>query len=200
MADLIGVFGGTFDPPHLGHLILAEEARSQLGLSRVLWVVSGTPPHKPDKPISDLEHRLSMVALAIEANPAFQISRADIDRPAPYFSHGTLSWLAERHPGAEFFFLMGGDSLRDLPTWNKPSYFIEQADKIVVMLRPHVEVDLTPLIDQFPALNAKLTFLKVPMLEISGEEIRERAHAGRSYRYFTTDDVLDYIESHRLYR
>ncbi len=200
MADLIGVFGGTFDPPHLGHLILAEEARSQLGLDRVLWVVTGRPPHKPDWPISDLNHRLAMVALAIEDNPGFQISRADIDRLPPHFSHGTLSWLADENPGSELVFLMGSDSLRDLPTWNEPGTFIKLTDKIAVMLRPQVEVDLGQLTEQFPALERKVTFLKVPMVEISGEVIRERVQANRSYRYFTTPAVRAYMETNKLYR
>lgn len=200
MVDLIGVFGGTFDPPHLGHLILAEEARSQLSLSRVLWVVSGQPPHKPDWPISDLEHRLSMVQLAIEDNPAFELSRADIDRPPPYFSHGTLTWLADKYPGSELVFLMGGDSLRDLPTWNDPETFIKNAARIAVMARIRVDVDRVQLIEQLPALQGKVVFLDVPIVEISGDEIRRRVSSNRTFRYLTTPAVCEYITTHELYR
>lgn len=200
MADLIGVFGGTFDPPHLAHLILAEEARSQLGLSRVLWVVSGVPPHKPGWPISDLVHRLAMVELAIDDNPSFRISRVDIDRPPPHYSHETLGFLASEFPASKLVFLMGSDSLRDLNKWGDPAAFIARADKIAVYRRPGVELEIEAIYRDFPSLRRKLELLDIPLVEISGVVIRDRVRANRSYRYFSTPAVCAYIEKNRLYR
>ena len=200
MADLIGVFGGTFDPPHLAHLILAEEARMQLGLSRVLWVVSGVPPHKSGWPISDLDHRLAMVELAIGDNPSFQISRADIDRPPPHYSHETLGLLARELPSSRLVFLMGSDSLRDLNTWGDPEALIARTDKIAVYHRPKVELELDAIYQEFPALRNKLEILDIPLVEISGVVIRDRVRTNQSYRYFSTTAVCAYIEKYRLYR
>ena len=200
MADLIGVFGGTFNPPHLGHLILAEEARAELKLEKILWVVTEVPPHKPDWPILSLDQRLAMVEVAIGGNPHFQISRADIDRNPPYYAHGTLAWLKERSPGAKFAYLMGGDSLLDLPKWNQPQLLVERSEHVVVMRRPGAEYDLDRLYEQIPALRQKLMLLEVPQIEISGHVIRKRIRSGGAYRYFLPESVYIYIEKNRLYR
>ena len=200
MADLIGVFGGTFDPPHLGHLILAEEARLQLGLSRVLWVVSGVPPHKPGWPISAVDDRLAMVKLAIEDNPTFQVSRVDIDRQPPHYSYETLAILAGHFPSSKLVFLMGSDSLRDLNTWEDPEAVIARSDKIAVYRRPGVELEMEAIYQAFPPLRSKLEFLDTPQVEISGVLIRDRVRQNQSYRYFSTTAVCTYIEQNRLYR
>lgn len=200
MADLIGVLGGTFDPPHLAHLILAEEARAELGLKRVLWVVTGVPPHKPGRPISPLDQRMAMVELAIGGNLNFQASRADIDRDPPHYAHGTLAWLKERNPGAEFAYLMGSDSLLDLQEWNQPELFIERCTKIVVMQRPGALLETGTQYARFPLLEDRLTLLNVPQIEISGRVIRERVRTKGAFRYFVTGAVHTYIEKHQLYR
>ena len=145
MAGLIGVFGGTFDPPHYGHLILAEEARQALHLERVLWVVTSRPPHKPHQPVTAVDERLALVQAAIAGNPAFAISLADVERPAPHYAVGTLRWLQARHPDAGLVYLMGSNSLRDLPSWHAPQEFIEACTAVAVMRRPGAEVDLVRL-------------------------------------------------------
>ena len=117
--ERLGVFGGTFDPPHLGHLILAAEACSKLELERLLWVLTPDPPHKLDRKITPLEHRLAMVTLAIQDTPAFELSRVEIDRPGPHYMVDTLGLLMKAHPSAELVLLIGGDSLSDLPTWQR---------------------------------------------------------------------------------
>jgi nicotinate-nucleotide adenylyltransferase len=199
MAGLIGVFGGTFDPPHLGHLILAEEGRAVLGLEKVLWVVTESPPHKPDTPRSPLEIRLRMVQAAIAGNAAFEISRADIDRPPPHYAVGTIAWLGERMPGARFAYLIGSDSLRDLPTWHDPAGFLAVCDTLGVMRRPGAEIDLPALESQLPGLLGKLRFFDTPLITISGRDIRDRVRRGAPYRYFVPLAVADIIYEERLY-
>ena len=120
MPETIGIFGGTFDPPHLGHLILAAEALYQLQLNRLLWVLTPEPPHKPGRPIAPLPHRLEMLQRAIAQTPGFELSSIEIDRPGPHYTIDTLEILRIQFPAADFALLIGGDSLRDLPGWHRP--------------------------------------------------------------------------------
>ena len=200
MARLIGVFGGTFDPPHLGHLILADEARCALHLERVLWVVTAQPPHKPDRPISPVETRVAMVAAAIEGDPGFELSAADMDRPGPHYAEGTLDWLSEQDPGARYAYLIGADSLRDLHRWHDPQAFIERCTVVGVMRRPDVEVDLELVLERLPGLRTRLRFVDAPLIDISGYEIRRRAREGLPYRYMVPPRVAHYIAEKGLYR
>jgi nicotinate-nucleotide adenylyltransferase len=146
----IGIFGGTFDPPHLGHLILAAEASDQLGLDLLLFVLTPDPPHKQGQQISSMQDRLQMLQAAIAGNRAFSLSRVDIDRPPPYFAVDTVRLLAYDYPGADLIYLMGGDSLHDLPTWHTPQEFIEAVSGIGVMRRPGT-IDLSSLEPALPA-------------------------------------------------
>jgi nicotinate-nucleotide adenylyltransferase len=200
MAGLIGVFGGTFDPPHLGHMILADEARSVLRLENVLWVVTAQPPHKPVRPISPAEARVDMVQAAIEGDPGFAFSPADIDRPAPHYAEGTLDWLSERQPGAHYAYLIGGDSLRDLHRWHDPTAFIERCVAIGVMRRPGVELDLGEIFEKLPGLRTRLRFVDAPLIDISGYEIRRRVRERLPFRYMVPPRVADYIAQKGLYR
>lgn len=200
MARLTGVFGGTFDPPHIGHLVLADEAWAALGLDRVLWVVTGVPPHKPEVPISPVEVRLEMVHAAIEDNPHFDLSLADVERPEPHYTVGTLKWLADRHPGEGFVYLIGSDSLRDLPSWHQPAQFLEACTLLGVMQRPEIELDLESLKRALPGLELKLRFFDAPMIGASGHEIRRRAGEGAPYRYLVPKAVHQIIEARGLYR
>lgn len=199
MGDLIGVLGGTFDPPHLAHLILADEACSVLGLKRVLWVVTAQPPHKQNQSISSVEHRVAMVKLVTDADPMFEFSPADLDRPPPHYAHGTMEWLRMRNPDAKFVYLMGEDSLRDLPEWNLPQRFVDSCDLIGVMNRLAVEYEVAQLEEELPGLGDKLVFLGVPPIVISGREIRRRVHEGHPYRYLIPPVVSDYILENALY-
>ena len=196
----IGIFGGTFDPPHVGHLILAAEARDQLALDRVLWVVTPDPPHKTGRRITPLAARLELVGAAIEDDCSFEISRVEIDRPGPHYSADTVRILGEQNRGAELVYLMGGDSLRDLPIWKRPAEFIAHLSGIGVMRRPQDFVDLPDLERVLPGLTAKVHFVETPLLEISSTSIRERAAEGRHFRYFLTPKVYDMVIAKGLYR
>lgn len=196
----IGIFGGTFDPPHVGHLILAEECRTQLGLDLLLWVVTDNPPHKRRDNVSPIENRVSLVEKAIHGNPAFVLSRVDIDRPTPHFAIDTVRILKQEYPGAAMFYLMGGDSLHDLPTWNKPMDFIKVCDGIGVMRRHADQVDLESLEKVLPGITEKVFIVEAPILEISSKQIRQRICEGRGYRYYLRDAVFCAIDEMGLYK
>jgi nicotinate-nucleotide adenylyltransferase len=196
----IGIFGGTFDPPHIAHLILADEACSQIGLERILWVLTPDPPHKHGQAITPLVDRLAMVETAVANNPAFELSRVEIDRPPPYYALETVKLLGEQHPGAELIYLMGGDSLRDLPTWHRPREFVEACHALGVMLRPEVKVDLPALEAQVPGVSAKVCMIQTPLIEISASQIRQRVAQGGSFRYYLPQRVYDIIRERGLYR
>ncbi len=196
----IGIFGGTFDPPHIGHLILAEEAAEQLGLDHVLWILTPFPPHKKMQKISPLQDRMSMVLLAITSNQKFSLSRVDIDRQPPHYAADTLSLLREKSPGDEFFYLMGADSLNDLPTWHDPVQFVSLCHGIGIMVRHDEFVDTVQLEAQIQGLSKKLHFLDTPFIEISGSDIRNRVQGGKQFRYFVPDKIYHYIINHKLYK
>lgn len=198
--ERLGVFGGTFDPPHLGHLILAESAADCLMLSRVLFVPAAAPPHKhPSAVRASAAHRLAMTELAIAGNPRFALSRVDMDRPGPHYTVDMVRLLREQHPDAEMFLLLGGDSLRDLPTWSRPAELISLA-ALAVMQRPGVEPDLDALEEALPGLHARLRWIPAPPIDLASSAIADLVAAGRSIRYLVPDRVLDYIIAHGLYR
>jgi nicotinate-nucleotide adenylyltransferase len=195
-----GVFGGTFDPPHVGHLILSEEALAQLGLGRVLWVLTPDPPHKQDRRIAPLADRYAMLLAAVADNPSFEVSRVDIDRPPPHYALDTVRLLAREYPEDEIIYLMGSDSLRDLPTWHRADLFVEACHAIGVMRRAGVRLDLDSLEAAFPGLKAKVRWIDVPLIEIASSSIRERATSGDPYRYYLPPAVFEYIRQHYLYQ
>ncbi len=199
MAGLTGVFGGTFDPPHLGHLILADEARVSLGLDRVLWVVTGDPPHKSDLRISPADLRWEMVQAAIGDTPAFECSSVDLDRPGPHYAVDTLHAL-RRQGHARLAYIMGSDSLHDLPAWHDPSAFVAACDVIGVMQRPGAELELAQLEGQLPGLKGKVRLFEAPFIGISGHDIRQRVHDDRAFWYLVLPRVGAVIETNGLYR
>lgn len=199
MPQRIGLFGGTFDPPHLGHLILASEAQSQLELDRLLWILTPEPPHKLDQRITPTEHRLAMVNLAIGDNPLFELSRVELDRPGPHYTLNTIRLIAEQNPGAEIILIIGGDSLRDLPTWREPREIVAACHEIGVMKRPHENAVLDELERDLPGIRAKIRYVDTPLLEIASRELRNRIAEGRSVRYYLPTSVREYIEQKRLY-
>jgi len=200
MVQRVGIFGGTFDPPHLGHLILASEANSQLHLDRMLWVLTAMPPHKLGAVISPLGDRLAMLKLALENESAFQLSTVDIDRPGPHYTSETVKLLAHSYPGAELVLILGGDSLRDLPSWHDPMDLIASCSEIGVMRRPVDTIDLSSLEHKLPGLSSKVKYVDAPLLEIASHEIRDRAWRSRPFRYFVPPSVYNYILEHRLYQ
>ncbi len=198
--ERIGLFGGTFDPPHLGHLILASEARSQLELTRLLWTVTPDPPHKQGQTITPLEHRLAMVRLAIGDNPFFELSGVELDRPGPQYTADTIRLLAEQNPNAEIVPVLGGDSLQDLPTWHTPRELLYAAHWVGVMRRPGEEVNLDELERALPGIKSKVHYVEAPLLEIASREIRSRVATGKPFRYYLPEPVYEYIEQHHLYQ
>ena len=195
----IGIYGGTFDPPHIAHLILADEARDRLGLSKVLWVLTPLSPFKEHVQVAPLEDRIAMLEAALAGNSRFQISRAEIDRPSPQYTIDTVRALREEYPAARLYYLMGGDSLHDLPTWHNPIGILANCDGIGVMRRPGDRINLDDLENRLPGLAGKLVFIDAPLIEISGTEIRERIASREPFRYFLHPAVFKIIVERRLY-
>ncbi|MBI5880134.1 MAG: nicotinate-nucleotide adenylyltransferase [Chloroflexi bacterium] len=198
----LGIMGGTFDPPHTGHLAAAEMARAELGLERILWVPANRSPWKMSRLISTTEQRLELVRLAIAGHAQFELSRVDVDRPAPSYTYETLGILAAQNPDAELFFIMGLDSLRDLGNWHRAAEIVRLA-RLVVCARPGVAMDVGQMMDLLhglPDLFNRLTFVEMPELEIAASNLQERVRRGQSIRYLVPDAVRDYIEANRLYR
>ncbi len=200
MTKSIGIFGGTFDPPHLGHLILAAEARFQLQLERVLWVLTPAPPHKEGQPITPLTHRLEMVQRVVAQDEGFELCDLEMRRPGPHYTVDTLQLFREEYPQKPLVLLLGGDSLRDLPRWSRPAQILALCDAIGVMRRPGDVLDLTTLEAALPGLQERVRFIQAPLLEISSREIRRRIAQGWPFRYYLPPAVYEYIEAHRLYR
>lgn len=195
----LGIFGGTFDPVHIAHLILAADAHYQLTLNRVLWVLTPEPPHKLDRAITPVEDRLEMLASAIADNPDFVLSRVEVDRQAPYYAVDTVELLRREYPEAQLVYLMGGDSLRDLADWYQAQKFVATCDAIGVMRRPLDEVDLPALEKEIPGLSEKVRFINAPLMDISGTTIRQRITAGRPFRYYLPLEVYQIVQKRNLY-
>ena len=195
----LGVLGGTFDPPHYAHLIMGEYAREQFGLERVLWVVAAEPPHKHGQVISPIEHRLRMVEMVLADNQAFELSRVDIDRPGPHYTVDMLSLLSTQYSGSELFFLLGSDSLRDLPNWREPARLVQYAN-LVVMERSGVVYDMAMLDLSIPGLSNCVILEEVPLIDISASDIRVRVASGRTIRYLLPPNVETYIHTQGLYQ
>jgi nicotinate-nucleotide adenylyltransferase len=198
LAMRLGLFGGTFDPIHLGHLILAEQCREACRLDRVWLVVTGTPPHKPGGRTA-VGHRLEMVRIAVAGNPALVASEIEAMRPGPHYSVDTLEAVRRDHAGDDLFFLIGADSLKDLPVWREPGR-IAQLATIVVVNRPGIEeVDESALPDFGPGTHA-LRSVTIPSVGIASSDLRRRLAEGRSIRYMVPRGVEAYIEAQTLYR
>lgn len=196
----IGLFGGTFDPPHLGHLILAGEAHAQLCLDRLLWIPSPDPPHKLGQVLTPLADRLAMVELAIRGEPAFELSRVEMERPGPHYTLDTVLRIQADHPSADVILLIGGDSLRDLPTWHRAADLLAACREIGVMRRPGGPDDLTALEAPLPGIRSKVRFVDAPLLEIASSEIRRRAANGEPFGHYVPPAVREYIQRRGLYR
>ncbi len=195
----LGVLGGTFDPPHMGHLILAESACDALGLEQVLFVPAADPPHKHNLAITQIEHRLAMLASAIADNPRFALSNIDVTRPGPHYTADMLRLLSQQYANAELFFILGGDALRDMITWHEPAEIVKWA-RLAAMGRPGATLDLAAMYEKLPDLADRLVFVDAPDIGISATLLRERLRAGHSIRYLVPESVERYITEHGLYR
>jgi nicotinate-nucleotide adenylyltransferase len=193
-ARTIGIFGGTFDPVHYAHLLLAECAREELGLDALIFMPANIPPHKiTGRAITPAHCRLEMLRLAIEENPSFTLSTQEIDCKGVSYTVDTLRWLHAEYPGAEIVLLIGGDAARDFVTWREPESIARLAT-LAVWERPGIALppEVLPGVGYRP--------LRAPLMEISSTEIRERVASGLSIRYRTPEPVIDYIYRNGLYR
>ncbi len=198
--ERIGILGGSFDPPQIGHLILAEYSREALDIDHVLFVPVADHPVKRGELRLPVVHRLAMLKLAINDNPNFSISRVDIDRNGPHYSADTVKLIREQYPRADLCFVMGGDNLRALPTWERaPELY--RCCRLAVMKR--ADEDITPDMhdDVLPGLSDMVDIVDVPMLSVwlSSTVVVSRLRAKRSVRYLLPDAVLAYIHDNDLY-
>ena len=200
----LGLMGGTFDPIHLGHLAIAEAARETLGLERVLFLPAGVPPHKPDSVTASAGDRLAMVELAIAGNPAFELSRLDVDRAGPSYTADSVRLVAaaERASGREpdVVLVMSAETFADLPGWHEPARLLADARVAVVPRDGHPVPEPAWIAAHFPGQAERILVLDGPRLGISSTAIRERVRAGRSIRYLVPEAVERYIVDHGLYR
>ena len=194
----LGLFGGTFDPIHLGHLILAEQCREACRLDRVWFVVAGAPPHKRGDR-TPVAHRLEMARIATAGHPAFEVSDLETRRPGPHYSVETLESVHRERPDDELFFLIGADSLVDLPAWREPEGIARLAT-IVVVNRPGIEVADPGRMPDFGPGTRPLLSVTIPSIGIASHDLRRRLAEGRSVRFMVPRGVEAYIEAQGLYR
>jgi nicotinate-nucleotide adenylyltransferase len=195
----VGVFGGTFDPVHNGHLHIANVLRDALQIDRVVWVPAGRPPHKRGQIVSADFDRVAMLELAISDAPFDTISTVELDRPGPSYTADTLTAMANELPPASLYFLMGEDSLRDLPNWREPERILAAAE-LAVVGRPGVDVDLKALYLALPASKDRVHLVPTRELAISSSDIRRRVAAGDSITDLVPPSVAAYIADRELYK
>jgi nicotinate-nucleotide adenylyltransferase len=190
----IGLFGGSFNPPHVAHLIVAEVARDQFGFDEVWWIPNATPPHKPHDELAEVNHRLEMTQRAVADNPAFRVCDIEVERSGVSYTVETVRVLQDRRPDTDFALLIGSDSLDHFAEWHKPDEIAERVP-LVVYKRPGV-IDAVPE----SRFANQVRFVSAPVMEVSGTEIRSRCSAERSIRYLVPESVRAYIDEHELYR
>ena len=194
MKRRVGIYGGTFDPVHMGHLLMAEEAVERLRLDRLVFLPAGRPAHKRDRSITPATHRVAMLKLAVRGNPRFEVSSLEAKRDGVTYTVQSLEWFAKRGD-AELFFVMGQDSLEEFRTWRDPDRILALA-RLAVVPRGEGDGDL-PSLDA--TVRRRVVFLKPPRIEIASSEIRRRLGRRRTVRYWVPDPVLAYIRRHGLY-
>ncbi|MBN2908595.1 nicotinate-nucleotide adenylyltransferase [Polycladomyces sp. WAk] len=190
----IGIFGGTFDPIHIGHLIIAEQAWQSAGLDEVWFIPAASPPHKPGQDITPAEHRVEMVRLAIRDHPKFRLSTVELQRPGPSYTVDTVRQLCAQHPRDRFFLIVGGDMVNDLPNWYKIEEILQMVD-IIGHARPGTTTDALP-----PEIAEKVIWVRDPVtVNVSSTQIRRQLASGASARYLLPEPVRKYIKGKRLY-
>lgn len=196
----LGVLGGTFDPVHNGHIMMGEAALSHLALNRVLFIPAGHPCFKKNQQVTAAVHRLRMVELAIAGKPSFRLSDMEMERGGVTYSVDTLRELKGRlEPQDELFFIMGWDSLKELPLWLNPSELISLCKLIVVPRAGCPKPDLAALEKEVPGLSQRVVMLDEPQIEISSSGIREKVENGIDIRRLVPRAVADYIAANGLY-
>jgi nicotinate-nucleotide adenylyltransferase len=203
MDQRIGIFGGTFDPVHLGHLIMAEQCREAGKLDEVWFIPAARPPHKQDRPRTSFSYRVEMLALAIAGMPAFRVNELEKDRAGPSYTADTLTELHRLHPQVDFALLLGSDCLPDLPGWHEPERILKLAE-LLIYARPGWS-EITPeglrkslRLSENTSLRMRL--VAGPLIDIASRDLRQRAAEGRSLRFLVPRAVECYIDEKKLYR
>jgi nicotinate-nucleotide adenylyltransferase len=194
----IGVFGGTFDPIHIGHLIIATEMQFALGLDRILFVLAARPPHKSEQEITENGNRLAMLHLALHGNHTFEVCDLELKRPGASFTADTLEALSLENPSANLIFLMGEDSLRDLPHWHDPERIVRLAE-IGVAARPGIYVDVESIHQAISGSRGRIHLVETPEIGISARDIRKRIALRKPIAYQVPYKVEEYIRAIGLY-
>lgn len=188
----IGLFGGTFDPIHIGHLIIADAARQAVGLDRVVFIPSARPPHKTDETITPFSDRLAMVQLAVDGHAGFEVSDIESREDGLSFTVSTVSYYRRMHPQDDLYLIIGADSLINLPSWKDPEQLTALAHFVVY---PRTGYDMT---DAKPVFLENSLILTDPMVEVSSSWIRDAMRMGRSVRFWLPPGVFEYLLSHQL--
>jgi len=198
----IGIFGGTFDPPHYGHLIVAEQAREQAALDQVWFLLSARPPHKSDRTITPFDRRADMLTLALAGHEdKFRVETIENDRPGLSYTSDTLDGLSEKHPDTEWFLILGADSVKDLPTWHEPQRIVSRA-KILIAARPgHPSWSAAQLASAvaMPTQDVRVGIVEVPLIDIASRDLRHRVADSRSILFQLPRAVEVYIREKKLY-
>lgn len=203
----IGVFGGSFDPVHIGHLIAAECCREQAGLDRVIFMPAAVPPHKQDRRLTAAEDRVQMLRLAAGGHDAFEVSTLEIDRGGVSFTVDTLSLLRQPHPTDELFLLLGPDAIVDFPTWREPARILELAMPLVMVRDTIDDISrisgdrrLAALFGRERLAVLMAAVVRLPAIGVRASDLRAAVSAGRSIRFRTPRAVEAYVAAHGLYR
>jgi nicotinate-nucleotide adenylyltransferase len=196
----LGILGGTFNPPHLGHLVCAQEAYLQLGLDRVMFIPTGIPPHKANEEEPGIQHRLKLCELAVRGDESrFEVSEIEIRRVGPSYTVDTLEELRTTTPDSELFLILGGDIAAGLPRWHCVERVLELASAVVAERRgtPRASIE-----DALASVRAgeRAQFFPMPPIGLSSTMIRERVRLGQSIKYLVPDSVDTYIQQHSLYQ
>lgn len=190
----IGIMGGTFDPIHYGHLLMAEQAREEMGLDQVWFVPAGSPPHKQTKQITDALHRMEMVQRAVVNQIDFRVCAWEIEQVGPSYTVTTMKHFCTEYPDSEFFLILGTDMVNSLPSWYKVENLL-QLVQVIALGRPGYPIEKLPV-----WIQERVHWVPDSIeIQLASTEIRQRLEAGRSVRYLVPDSVLAYIEENRLY-
>jgi nicotinate-nucleotide adenylyltransferase len=195
----VGILGGTFNPPHIGHLVCAQEARDQLGLDRVLLIPVAVPPHKEIASDPGPQVRLELCRLTAEGEPGIEVSDLEIARGGPSYTVDTLREIHSRAPEDALTFIVGGDMAQSLPTWREPEAVLSLATLAVCEREGIRRQDITQRVAPLAGAQ-QLQFFDMPRLDVSSSDIRRRVAAGRPIRHLVEDGVAEYIQQHGLYR
>jgi nicotinate-nucleotide adenylyltransferase len=194
----VGILGGTFNPPHLGHLVCAQEAYRELGLDRVMLIPARIPPHKPVEHEPGPEHRLALCRLAVADDERFAVSEFELRRDGPSYTVDTLEQLTSEAPNTELFLIVGGDIAVGLPQWRRPQRVLELASLAIAKRRGTARSSVDEALRAIGG-GERAHFFQMPCVEVSSTMVRRRARAGQPIRYLVPDRIVEYIERHHLY-